>query len=109
MLGLPVGVSGTGVALGQGGAAPSPAFTRDLTLPEFRQKLDEISRIMGRKFYVDPKEKGLDWTALTARYTELASLVGRFCLKTTHGRAAAPADNAGGINVARTGSIKALI
>jgi murein DD-endopeptidase MepM/ murein hydrolase activator NlpD len=31
---------------GQGGAAPSPAFTRDLTLPEFRQKLDEISRIL---------------------------------------------------------------
>ncbi|MCE2882344.1 MAG: S41 family peptidase [Planctomycetaceae bacterium] len=38
-----------------------------------RQKLDEISRIMGRKFYVDPKEKGLDWPALTARYAELAS------------------------------------
>lgn len=31
---------------GQGGAAPSPAFSRDLTLPEFRQKLDEISRIL---------------------------------------------------------------
>lgn len=31
---------------GLGGAAPSPAFTRDLTLPEFRQKLDEISRIL---------------------------------------------------------------
>jgi murein DD-endopeptidase MepM/ murein hydrolase activator NlpD len=31
---------------GQGGAAPSPALTRDLTLPEFRQKLDEISRIL---------------------------------------------------------------
>jgi murein DD-endopeptidase MepM/ murein hydrolase activator NlpD len=30
---------------GQGGPAPS-AFTRDLTLPEFRQKLDEISRIL---------------------------------------------------------------
>ncbi len=31
---------------GQGGPAPSPALTRDLTLPEFRQKLDEISRIL---------------------------------------------------------------
>ncbi len=31
---------------GLGGAAPSPALTRDLTLPEFRQKLDEISRIL---------------------------------------------------------------
>ncbi|MCM2329504.1 MAG: peptidoglycan DD-metalloendopeptidase family protein [Lysobacter sp.] len=31
---------------GQGGAAPSPATTRDLTLPEFRQKLDEISRVL---------------------------------------------------------------
>lgn len=31
---------------GQGGAAPSPAFTRDQTLPEFRQKLDEISRVL---------------------------------------------------------------
>jgi murein DD-endopeptidase MepM/ murein hydrolase activator NlpD len=31
---------------GQGGAAPSAAFSRDLTLPEFRQKLDEISRIL---------------------------------------------------------------
>ena len=31
---------------GQGGAAPEPGFTRDLTLPEFRQKLDEISRIL---------------------------------------------------------------
>lgn len=31
---------------GQGGAAPAPGFTRDLTLPEFRQKLDEISRIL---------------------------------------------------------------
>lgn len=31
---------------GQGGAAPSAAFTRDQTLPEFRQKLDEISRVL---------------------------------------------------------------
>ena len=31
---------------GLGGAAPSPAFTRDLTLPEFRQKLEEISRVL---------------------------------------------------------------
>ncbi len=31
---------------GQGGAAPSPAFTRDLTLPEFRQMLDEISQVL---------------------------------------------------------------
>jgi murein DD-endopeptidase MepM/ murein hydrolase activator NlpD len=30
---------------GQGGPAPA-AFTRDLTVPEFRQKLDEISRIL---------------------------------------------------------------
>jgi murein DD-endopeptidase MepM/ murein hydrolase activator NlpD len=30
---------------GQGGPAPS-SFTRDLSLPEFRQKLDEISRIL---------------------------------------------------------------
>ena len=31
---------------GQGGAAPSPAVTRDLTLPEFKQKLEEISRVL---------------------------------------------------------------
>jgi murein DD-endopeptidase MepM/ murein hydrolase activator NlpD len=31
---------------GQGGAAPSPASTRDLTLPEFRQMLEEISRVL---------------------------------------------------------------
>ncbi len=31
---------------GQGGAAPSAAFSRDLTMPEFRQKLDEIARIL---------------------------------------------------------------
>ncbi|MDI9402538.1 MAG: S41 family peptidase, partial [Limnohabitans sp.] len=37
------------------------------------QKLEEIARIMGGKFYVDPKEKGLDWPALTAQYRELAA------------------------------------
>ena len=37
------------------------------------QKIDEISRIMGRKFYVSPQEKQLDWPALTARHRELAS------------------------------------
>jgi len=31
---------------GQGGAAPSVAGSRDLSLPEFRQKLEEISRIL---------------------------------------------------------------
>lgn len=31
---------------GLGGAAPAPAFTRDLTLPEFRQMLEEISRVL---------------------------------------------------------------
>ena len=31
---------------GQGGPAPAAEFTRDITLPEFRQKLDEISRIL---------------------------------------------------------------
>jgi murein DD-endopeptidase MepM/ murein hydrolase activator NlpD len=31
---------------GQGGAAPSAALSRDLTLPEFRQQLEEISRIL---------------------------------------------------------------
>lgn len=31
---------------GQGGASPSPAFSHDLTLPEFKQKLGEISRIL---------------------------------------------------------------
>ena len=36
------------------------------------QKIDEISRIMGRKFYVSPQEKQLDWPALTARHRELA-------------------------------------
>ncbi len=37
------------------------------------QKLGEISRILGVKFYVDPATKGLDWPALTARYRDLAS------------------------------------
>jgi tricorn protease len=37
------------------------------------EKLEEVSRIMGMKFYKDPKEKGLDWPALTARHRELAS------------------------------------
>ena len=31
---------------GQGGAAPSPALSRDLTLPEFRQQLEEIARVL---------------------------------------------------------------
>ncbi|MEY3026899.1 MAG: hypothetical protein RLZZ238_1796, partial [Planctomycetota bacterium] len=37
------------------------------------QKLDEISRIMGRKFYLSPAEKKLDWPALTARHRDLAA------------------------------------
>jgi len=37
------------------------------------QKLDEISRIMGGKFYASPEEKKLDWPALTARYRDLAA------------------------------------
>ena len=37
------------------------------------QKLREASRIMARKFYVDPKVKGLDWAALTNRYATLAA------------------------------------
>ena len=37
------------------------------------EKLEEVSRIMGMKFYKDPKDKGLDWPALTARHRELAS------------------------------------
>ncbi|MFM7261716.1 MAG: hypothetical protein ACKO3W_14050, partial [bacterium] len=37
------------------------------------QKLDEISRIMGQKFYKSPAEKGLDWPALTALHRDLAS------------------------------------
>ena len=37
------------------------------------QKLDEISRIMGSKFYVSPSEKKLDWPALTARHRDLAT------------------------------------
>ena len=36
------------------------------------QKLDEVSRIMGRKFYTDPADKKLDWPALTARHRALA-------------------------------------
>ena len=36
------------------------------------QKLRETSRILGRKFYLDPREKGLDWPALTERYAKLA-------------------------------------
>jgi murein DD-endopeptidase MepM/ murein hydrolase activator NlpD len=31
---------------GQGGAAPSAAFSRDITLPEFQQSLQDISRIL---------------------------------------------------------------
>ena len=73
------------VAIGPGGAqtigvATGDAKTLDVSAPsEIEiarrniQKLDEISRIMGGKFYVDPKEKGLDWPALTARYRDLAS------------------------------------
>jgi len=37
------------------------------------QKLGEISRIMGRRFYLDPAEKGLDWAELTARHSQLAA------------------------------------
>ncbi|MFM7134993.1 MAG: hypothetical protein ACKO0W_11825, partial [Planctomycetota bacterium] len=37
------------------------------------QKLDEVSRIMGGKFYASPEEKKLDWPALTARYRDLAA------------------------------------
>ncbi len=38
-----------------------------------RQKLLETSRLMGRQFYKDPAEKGLDWAALTARHADLAA------------------------------------
>ena len=37
-----------------------------------RQKLLEVSRLMGRQFYKDPAEKGLDWPALTAQHAALA-------------------------------------
>ncbi|MFM1821922.1 MAG: hypothetical protein RI967_188 [Planctomycetota bacterium] len=37
-----------------------------------RQKLLEVSRLMGRQFYKDPAEKGLDWAALTAQHAALA-------------------------------------
>lgn len=37
------------------------------------QKLDEISRIMGGKFYLSPAEKKLDWPALTSRHRDLAA------------------------------------
>ena len=38
------------------------------------QKLREVSRILGRKFYLDPKAKGLDWPALTDRFAQMARL-----------------------------------
>ena len=38
------------------------------------QKLREVSRILGRQFYADPKTKGLDWAALTERFAQLARL-----------------------------------
>ena len=37
------------------------------------QKLDEVSRIMGGRFYVAPSEKKLDWPALSARHRDLAT------------------------------------
>jgi tricorn protease len=37
------------------------------------QKLDEVSRIMGGRFYVSPEEKKLDWPALTSRHRDLAA------------------------------------
>jgi tricorn protease len=37
------------------------------------QKLDEVSRIMGGKFYLSPAEKKLDWPALTSRHRDLAA------------------------------------
>ncbi|MEY3142893.1 MAG: hypothetical protein RLY21_1386 [Planctomycetota bacterium] len=38
------------------------------------QKLREVSRILGRQFYADPKSKGLDWPALTDRFAQMARL-----------------------------------
>lgn len=34
---------------------------------------DEAARILGEGFYLDPSEKGLDWSELSARYRELAA------------------------------------
>ncbi|MFZ9880934.1 MAG: hypothetical protein ACO3QC_05980, partial [Phycisphaerales bacterium] len=68
--------SGQGQTIGLAGDAKSIdiSATSEISLAaRNRQKLVEISRIMGRKFYVDPAEKGLDWPALTARYADLAS------------------------------------
>jgi tricorn protease len=36
------------------------------------QKLRDVSRILGRRFYLDPEAKGLDWAALTERFAQLA-------------------------------------
>ena len=38
------------------------------------QKLRETSRLLGRRFYLDPKVKGLDWNALTDRFAQMARL-----------------------------------
>ncbi|MFM7051545.1 MAG: S41 family peptidase [Planctomycetota bacterium] len=68
--------SGQGQTIGLAGDAKTLdiSATSEISLPaRNRQKLLEVSRIMGRKFYMDPKEKGLDWPALTERYAELAS------------------------------------
>jgi tricorn protease len=72
------------VALGPGGAQTigltGDAKTFDISATSEvelakrnAQKLEEISRIMGGKFYKSPAEKGLDWPALTERYRDLAS------------------------------------
>lgn len=90
-LGASLGVAGIsfggdklfGVNAGQAqtvGTAAGDAKTVDLSATNEivlarrnAQKLDEISRIMGRKFYMSPEEKKLDWPALTARHKELAT------------------------------------
>ena len=62
-----------GTAAGDAKTVDISAISEIMMAKRNAQKLDEVSRIMGRKFYVSPEEKKLDWPALTARHRDLAT------------------------------------
>jgi len=81
-----ISLDGATLSLVQGGQARTmPSAGGTMTTIELPERIevdraaknlvlfDEAARILGEGFYLDPAEKGLDWSSLTARYRELAA------------------------------------
>lgn len=81
-----ISLDGATLSLVQGGQARTmPSTGGSMTTIELPERIevdraarnlvlfDEAARILGEGFYLDPAEKGLDWSSLTARYRELAA------------------------------------